>query len=155
MCGAWDRRLWRHEDKADNGGSNCGGVVATCLKSWHQRWWRVKMVSTTGGWELICGSWQLVANGLWVLWSEAGTNVGHWLGRRCWLLYWLGDEKLMWGLRGIYGLQGLVWACSRSHGAKTWKVLSYLARLLFWWFCYQVVVYDCVVWTGSLLWYQK
>ena len=80
---------------------------------------------------------------LWVLWSEASTDGGHRLGKG----YWLGDEELMWPKGGIYELQGLVWACSRSHGVKTWKVLSYLVGLLFWWFCFQVVVYGCVVWT--------
>ena len=39
--------------------------------------------------------------GLWVLWSKAGIDGGHWLGRRRWLFCWLGGEKLMWGL-GVY-----------------------------------------------------
>uniref|UniRef100_A0A7N2LTR3 Cystatin domain-containing protein n=1 Tax=Quercus lobata TaxID=97700 RepID=A0A7N2LTR3_QUELO len=31
--------------------------------------------------------------------DEAGTDGGQWFGRRCWLLCWLGNEKLMWGCR--------------------------------------------------------
>ena len=64
------------------------------------------------GWrQLSADLWVLAAGQLaWVtfppfffLWfvdcgSEAGTNGGHQLGRRCWLLYWLGDKKLMLGL---------------------------------------------------------
>ena len=43
----------------------------------------------------------LVVCGLWGLWSEVGTDGGHQFGRRHWLLYWLGDEKLMGGC-GVY-----------------------------------------------------
>ena len=77
------------------------------------------------------------------------------IGGSHWLLNSSVSGLVADGLDGIYGLQGLVWACSRSHGAKTWKVLSYLAGLLFWWFYFQVVVYGCVVWIRSLLWYQN
>ena len=30
-----------------------------------------------------------------------GTDGGHWLGKGCWLLCWLGDEELMWP-KGVY-----------------------------------------------------
>ena len=76
---------------------------------------------------------------------------------RCWSPAWeaLLVSLLAWGwkthvgLEDIYRLQGLVQACSRSHGAKTWKVPSYLVGLLFWWFCFQVFAYGCVVWIGT------
>ena len=56
-----------------------------------------------GGWWPCVGFFFFFFLGLWVwvLWSKAGTDGGHRLGRRHWFLYWLGDEKLMWGC-GVY-----------------------------------------------------
>ena len=60
-------------------------------------------VLAVGGWWACMGHlfFFFMVYGLMVLWSEAGTDVSHQLGRHRWLLCWLGDEKLMWGL-GVY-----------------------------------------------------
>ena len=128
-------------------------VGAVLTASW-RRWFLVAW-SQYGHWrlsltfKLLCfwssGWWACVGHlfffffffcVLWVMGSMI--RCGH----RWWSLAWEASlaSLLAWGwkthvgLGGIYWLQGLVWACSRSHGANTWKVLSYLASLLFWWF---------------------
>ena len=142
--------------------------------TWWERCWR-RWFSTA--WFQY-GHWQLsLTFKLLCFWFGGwGAYVGHLFffffffvcsvirgGHGWWSPTWKEPQasSLVWGWKthvakgGIYGLQGLVWAYSRSHGEKTWKVLSYLVGLLFWWFCFQMVVYGCVVWTGSLLWYQN
>ena len=114
-------------------------------------WWRDPGMDIGGSrWLLNSSVSGLVADGLvrvtfffffffCVLWVM-GSMIR--CGHRWWSSAWEASlaSLLAWrwkthvGLGGIYRLQGLVWACSRSHGAKTWKVLSYLASLLFWWF---------------------
>ena len=127
------------------------GAVSTA--SW-RRWFLVAW-SRYGHWrlsltfKLLCfwssGWWACAGHLLFfffffcVLWVM-GSMIR--CGHRWWSSAWEASlaSLLAWrwkthvGLGGIYRLQGLVWACSRSHGAKTWKVLSYLASLLFWWF---------------------
>ena len=106
---AWIIEEWRH----DVFGLGIGGGRRP------QRWrLKVKMVSAAAKcWSVGFGGWWVdVADGsrwvsfffcfflglwVWVLWSEAGTDGGHWLGWRHWLLCWLGEEKLMWGC-GVY-----------------------------------------------------
>ena len=126
--GASGRRLWRRKTIRRRRSGSClsWGLHRRWLTSlvtvvrgkdrvdsddwWVCSWWLLDC----GVCGLFCVS-QLVADGLrgffffffllglcvWVLWSKAGTDGGHRLGRHHWLLCWLGDEKLMWGC-GVY-----------------------------------------------------
>ena len=152
-----------------SGSGLVNSAAAVALRS--QQWWVDNGFQRLGLAAMRVNLWVPVAGGLtwvsflllsfffgglwvWVLWLEV---------HRWWSPAWEASlvSLLAWGwkthvgLRGIHELPGLGWACSRSHGANTWKVVSYLAGLLFWWFCFLLVVYGCVVWTGSLFLYQN
>ena len=165
-------------------GCSAMGLWSTTVAAWQQgrqhrqgrqlqhKTWRWSTSSTTtmvlaaSGWW-VGGRWlwvrRLVAMRWFFFFGFVGVGFVIKGGHRWWSPAWEASlvSLLAWGwkthvgLRGIHELPGLGWAYSRSHGANTWKVVSYLAGLLFWWFCFLLVVYSCVVWTGSLFLYQN
>ena len=139
--------------------SQISAAVVACLSQQRQLLINLSSGGSTMGfggwvlrrWVLICGFRWPVADGSCIvlflffffffffffcgLWVVSFVIKG---GHDWWSLAWEASlaSLLAWGwkthvgLEGIYELHGLVWACSRSHGAKTWKLLSYLAGWL-------------------------
>ena len=120
------------DDREDSGGSNCGGVAAQCLGSWHQ-WWSTHSATAVDGEDNVSGGSEVLVCGFRRLVSQSrpGGSISVVVGRRCrWVSIWVFFFFFFFFF--FFGFVGVGSVIRGRHGWWSLAWVASLASLLAW-----------------------